>query len=1123
MATFITNQNTKTLNKRLSELIPATQELKILTAFFYFSGFRVLYENLKKNPETQLKILVGLNVDKTNRGLVEVSAEENNQSRNEKVLDYLFSIKKSLTSEDLDNKEVYREAKYFLELIRKQKLVIRKTYNPNHAKVYIFITKKDQPIRKITIIGSSNLTKAGLLEQDELNVELPEIYTEKIEEYFDNLWENSIEITEKDEIRQKIIKIIEDQSFLKEITPFQAFVLVLKNYLDYYKHKDLSLRLFEILKKNGYRTYNYQIDAIKQALPIIEEKNGVILADVVGLGKTVMACAIAKELRKPGIIICPPGLKGNPKSADDGGWNMYRRQFGLNDWEVWSLGDLEKLQKEIRKMNDVEVIIVDEAHRFRNEDTQSYEYLKNICRGKKVILLSATPFNNRPSDILSLIKLFLPPKRSYITLYENLADKFAYFQGQFKKLGYILKIHKSSDKFSRKYKQAISYYKSVFKEEIDELDEDAIKNVKNKVKYIAKQIRSIIETITIRRNRLDLLKNPRYRGEIKNISKVEDPKEWFFELTKEQSEFYDKVVGKYFADPEDGGVFKGAIYRPFLYEKGLYGKDIKEDKLSLEENREFIQQVNLYDFMRRLLVKRFESSFGAFKQSIENFKKVTQSASNFIEKHNLFILDRNLILRLEEMDEDEVEEELLKYEQKLIEKVRPKYDKIYRLENFKQKEEFLAHIKSDLKLFDDILKELNELSLLDHDPKAFSLISNLKTLFKRNLSEKPKRKVIIFSEYLDTVKYLKNILLSHFDNVLVVDKNLNNNLIKEILENFDASYKIQKDNYDILLATDKLSEGFNLNRAGMIINYDIPWNPVRVIQRLGRINRIGKKVFDSLYIVNFFPTEKGADLIKSREIASQKMFLIHNTLGEDSKIFDPDEEPKASKLYSKLMQNPETLEEENFYTKIYNLLEEITKKYPEVLKDLENMPPRVKVAKKGDKNELFVFIRKNRQVYVRSVNYKTGEVDDTTLEGVFEKIKCLVDEKPLEWDTDEFWTAYEKALKTKKNYTIAPSEQSLERQALNVLDTIRAQKIDLDEDLLKFIRNLREDIVSFGTLPKTTLRTIANLPLKDPINLKENLYNLAKNLGGVDYLNKEKAQAKKLKKEIIVAIENKKL
>jgi len=108
-----------------------------------------------------------------------------------------------------------------------------------------------------------------------------------------------------------------------------------------------------------------------------------------------------------------------------------------------------------------------------------------------------------------------------------------------------------------------------------------------------------------------------------------------------------------------------------------------------------------------------------------------------------------------------------------------------------------------------------------------------------------------------------------------------------------------------------------------VINIDIPWNPTRVVQRVGRINRISKKVFDNLYIYNFFPTVQGADIVKSRQIAGEKMFMIHNTLGEDAKVFDPEEEPTASRLFEKIQQNPETLEQESFQTSIRRMYAEI--------------------------------------------------------------------------------------------------------------------------------------------------------------------------------------------------------
>jgi len=138
------------------------------------------------------------------------------------------------------------------------------------------------------------------------------------------------------------------------------------------------------LKKAGWRTpyqfndkmwvypYRYQLDAIEQALAVLEKYNGAILADVVGLGKTVIACAVARQLKKRGVIVCPPGLMGSEKTKD-AGWYMYKEQFGLYDWEVWSLGDLEDLQQFVNKAQDIEVVIVDEAHRFRNQNTRGYE------------------------------------------------------------------------------------------------------------------------------------------------------------------------------------------------------------------------------------------------------------------------------------------------------------------------------------------------------------------------------------------------------------------------------------------------------------------------------------------------------------------------------------------------------------------------------------------------------------------------------------------------------------------------------------------------------------------------------------------------------------------------------
>ncbi|MCD6413221.1 MAG: DEAD/DEAH box helicase family protein [Elusimicrobia bacterium] len=1113
MSSFITNDTTKNLKKRLLDLISKSEELKFLVGFFYFSGIRELYDGLKNNSNVVLKVLVGLNVDKTIYGLIEYG-DKVKISDEEKAYNFFNAIIKSLNTEDFDNKEFYEQIKFFIEMIKNDRLIIRKTFEPNHSKIYIFKLEETQVGRKeLFITGSSNLTRAGIVKQNEFNVEISDYGFKDAEDYFDNLWERAVKITEFEDFKKKLIDLIENKTLVKQISPFEAYLLVLKNYLLTSEKKEDDENIKLLMKEKGYQPYQYQIDAIQQAISIIDENNGVILADVVGLGKTVIACLIARmisRMSQRGIVICPPGIIGDDNKTY--GWKKYLNDFDLNHWDVRSVGELVngELLEYIQRNKNIEFVIVDEAHRFRNQDTKSYEQLKNICRGKKVILLTATPFNNRPADILSILKLFITPKKSTITLENNLVDKFSIFKSIFDKLSFIKKHYNSTN--SNKRQKSQNLYRSLFGE--DEID---LKKVSHRTRYLAKQIRNVIEPVIIRRNRLDLQKNPHFKDEIKTLTKTKDPIEWLFELEKEQSEFYDTIIGRYFADPDSGGLFKGAIYHPFEYEKGE--NFIEKKELKMEDNRQYMQQRNLYDFMRRLLVKRFESSFGAFKKSLENFKRVTKICDEFIKKSGKFILDRDLIENIYQLGVDEIEEKLIEYAQKIKEDVYPKNYRIYELK-FKQKEKFLQDIKSDIKLFDKILDELSELNLVENDPKANCLIEHLKEeLNKKPLRGEPERKIVIFSEYADTVKYLQPILEKHF-RVLTIYGTVSKHKVSELNENFDASFKTQRNDYDILLTTDKLSEGVNLNRAGMVVNYDIPWNPVRVIQRVGRINRIGKRVFEEICIVNFFPTEKGAELVKSREIAANKMFLIHNTLGEDSKIFDIDEEPTPSGLYKKLQQNPDYAEEESFYVKVLNEYEKLKKEYPEIIKQLDNCPMRVKVSKKGDENELFVFIRKGH-LYIRKMNYEKKNVEIVDMEDAIDRIRCLKDERAIDL-SDYFWDAYGE-IKLFKEKKVPASEQSIERKALNnikfLLEKTQAKEVIPYKN---FLRTFNEDIVEYGTLPTSTLRRIADFEVTSPEKIKktiEALEKLKKELGE-DYLFKEKERLKELRKEIIIAIEN---
>jgi len=1106
LSTFITNHGNKDLKRRLRELIEISTELKFLVGFFYFSGIKEFYKTLKelydegRLSQEHIKILVGLNVDKSSYGLYEVATKFKDKNKEKYIQALINSIKTAFTSQELDNKEIYEQVNFFVKLLEEKIIVIRKTWEPNHSKLYLFKTN-ERSAPHLFITGSSNLTRAGLVSQNEFNVEIKDYGFEEAEKYFDDLWKNSIELSEDDV--KKLVYTIKNETALRDVDPFSAYVYLLKTYIETHKTEDTFNGLVKLMERKGYKPYSYQLEAVSQAVANCKSHGGTILADVVGLGKTVVACMVAKALGKRGIVIAPPHLIGPDDKST--GWKKYLEDFELYGWETFSVGKLDKALEFVREHDSMEVVIVDEAHRFRNENTLSYHYLKEICRGKTVLLLTATPFNNRPSDIFALLKLFTIPKKSTIVFDEDLKSKFEEYESLFNKLSYIKNHYNSPNK--KKRERALNYYKEIFGKNNVVVDID---KVKAETKELARHIRSILEPVVIRRNRLDL---KHYKEKI-DLPEVKDPIEWFYELTKEQSEFYDEVISA-FKEEELGGRFKGAIYIPIKYEKGI--KDDDEPELKEEESFLLTYQRNLYDFMRRLLVKRFESSFGSFYESIKRFKSIHETALDFIEKTNKFILDRKLMEDLAEKDPDEILEELKKYEQNLKEqKTNAEYYKVYDLSKFKQKDKFIKDIQNDIKLFDEFLQKIEKLKLIQNDPKADELIKGIEKFLKEG------RKVVIFTEYVDTARHLDGILKKHFkDKVLTAYGNIGKTTFEEIVKNFDAQYKHQEDKYQILLTTDKLSEGYNLNRAGAVINYDIPWNPVRVIQRVGRINRIGKKVYDEIYIVNFFPTEQGADIVRSRQIAQTKMFMIHSILGEDAKIFDPSEEPEPSKLYKRLNEYKED-EEESFFTKVRDELKQIEENYPEVIRKIQNMPQRVKTAKQSDKNELMVFIRKGKDLFVGYKDYAERQPKTVSFEEVYEKIKATPETERLKVSKD-FWSNYEMVRNKEAYIKRKPKPRAIEEKALNLLNDLKDKDIGESKS---FVLALIKDIEEYSSLSEYILQRVVKIEkwLDNIEKVKKELEEIKKEIGE-DFIERIESQLKLLdleNQEIIMAVENQK-
>ncbi len=1117
---FITNSQTRKLKKRLHELIGHSAELKFLVGFFYFSGWKELYRTLKERDDLTIKVLVGLQVDKMLGQLMEIPAD-NSQHSNQEVADQVMeSFGKALNAEELDREAFYEQVDFFLDLLEQNRLVIRKTLEPNHAKLYIFKTKdKLQSLRECFFVtGSSNLTKAGIEEQNEFNVELSDFGTDEAEEYFDALWDTAVPITEDDSVKKFLIDMVKNRTQAAEVSPFEAYVMVLKTYIELMEQKEVKPQIMNLLEEQEYKQYRYQVDAVNQALTILDEYQGAIIADVVGLGKSVIASLVAKHLGGRGVIICPPGLMGDEKTASSG-WNKYAHDFKLYDWKVMSAGDLEGAAEYMRQWgDDIETVIVDEAHRFRNQDTHDYEFLSTICRNRTTLLLTATPFNNSPADIFSLLKLFIVPGKSGITLEDNLEGRFSHYESIFRRLSYITKNHKSVD--PEKRDKAERYYMALF----GTLPID-MKRVRIRANQLASEIRNVIEPVLIRRNRLDLKQDQVYSREIMELSQTKSPDELLFELSREQSAFYDDIMTTYFGD---GARFKGAIYQPFMYKK-----EVDEENLDEEGNRTYQQQRNLYDFMRRLLVKRFESSFGSFRQSIENFIRVHKRVLEFIENSGgKYILDRTLVEKAYDSSTEEIEELLVEFEEKLEEKKRrPKHDRIYDVEDFEHKDEFFADIKSDLAMLVEVKDQIDALDLAQNDPKANRVIDEVRRILDELPEDgEPQRKVILFSEYVDTIQHLEPFFKDAFpDDIFVVDGTIGKRKAKELLQNFDASVseEKQKDDYKVLLTSDILSEGQNLNRAGAIINYDIPWNPTRVIQRVGRINRIGKKVFDDLHIYNFFPTEQGANVVKSRQIAAQKMFLIHNTLGEDTRIFDEEEEPTPSELFKRVNRNPDEAEEPGPLTHIRNIYQEIEENHPDVIERVSNFAYRIKSAKGHTKSELLVFRRKALGFFISHVaDPKDDRPSVETIYSVMDSlpyIECDLNEPKLEL-SETFWKCYEAVKAHKADYTVTHSEISFEVKALNVLkNALNNFKSEFAGEV-PFIRTLIKDLTHFRSLPKFTMRRLANIELKKGNKkavkeLKKAIKEI-KQVFGEDYLEKLERKVGDTKSEIIIAIEN---
>jgi HKD family nuclease len=566
--TFFTNGPNQTLLDRFKATLADTHLFDVLVGYFRASGFYQLYDSIE--PVEKTRILVGLGIDdESNRAI--------NAYRTQTVLDFESHknakdqfqqtlIEEIEQSEEADDK-LELGLKKFIEFLKTEcadsandrnhggngrKLEIRAFPSRNiHAKVYIGRFAPDDRDYGFVVTGSSNFSYSGLVANREFNVELRQRRdVEYALEQFEELWRQSVDISDD------FVDAVQKKTWLNDsITPYELYLKLIYEYLQ----EDINLQDdIEIFLPEGFIALQYQQQAVQQAIKKLNEHNGVFLADVVGLGKTFIAAQLLQQLKGRILVICPPVLKSY--------WEESLHDFRVPA-RVESLGKLEKVIK--FGLDRFDYVVVDEAHRFRNEGTRSYADLLDICRGKKVILVTATPLNNTIDDIFAQLKLFQAPKNSTIPGIPNLERFFASLRGRFKGL----------DRTDPAYKEAI--------------------------KAVSREIRErILKHVMVRRTRSDVMTYFKKDTESQGLffPEVQDPRRIIYEFEGELEATFNQTIGLL-------QNFRYARYIPLLYYAG-------SKQLSEFERQ---QQRNVGGFMKGILIKRLESSFYAFRKSIRRF------------------------------------------------------------------------------------------------------------------------------------------------------------------------------------------------------------------------------------------------------------------------------------------------------------------------------------------------------------------------------------------------------------------------------------------------------------------------------------------------------------------------
>lgn len=414
---FITNEGGQSLADRFKVLIgDDTAAFDCLVGYFYSSGFFLLQDALEKTEK--IRILIGLGTDRTSAGLIKAG-----QTHGQAEFMLSHAQTKTLYGQDIvtelegveETSDVERGVRMFMEWISSGRLKIRVFPTQNiHAKLYILTHKDGSKDIGRVVTGSSNFSISGLTGNLEFNVELKDSPDYRFaKEKFDELWEKSVEVGDT------FIDITENKTWISQgISPYELYLKCLYEYF-LEDINDRDDRDDDVLPDN-FKKLAYQEQAVLSAKKIVKKYGGVFLSDVVGLGKTYISAMLARKLAPDGriLVLAPPALLDDD---NPGSWPNVFYEFHVPA-KFKSIGKLEEIIQ--AGPDKYATVFIDEAHRFRTEDNETYANLARICYGKQVVLVTATPYNNRPSDILSQIKLF---QRAHDSTIPNIRDLQGYF------------------------------------------------------------------------------------------------------------------------------------------------------------------------------------------------------------------------------------------------------------------------------------------------------------------------------------------------------------------------------------------------------------------------------------------------------------------------------------------------------------------------------------------------------------------------------------------------------------------------------------------------------------------------------------------------------------------------